>query len=272
METFCKEAVQRGELVLYEILGRIADKYNRDFSTLQLPKALSIDRENRCLVLPFYKGETFNDIWLKENGGRSLGLDLAIEVPAIIKDLSVVDTSRIEEDVEIKKLSRIRFDQLSYLEDFEVLCGRFIDFDLITAKEASTAISLMREPYTSRIIFNNGDFYPRNFIRTANDRIVVIDWETWNPHSPAYVLDHLENVAAYCLVHMWGNIEWQHEYIKELKRIIHLDRDDFQKGIVAKSADIAAFWFRTRMEATLDSPMILFKRALDSGYLNQLWA
>ena len=58
------------------------------------------------------------------------------------------------------------------------------------------------------MIMNNGDFYPRNLIVRPDGRIVIIDWETYNIHSPFHTIDHPENVAAVFYTHMWGNPAW----------------------------------------------------------------
>lgn len=38
------------------------------------------------------------------------------------------------------------------------------------------------------MIVNNGDFSPRNLIIRLGGRIVIVDWETWNPNSPFHTI------------------------------------------------------------------------------------
>jgi hypothetical protein len=72
------------------------------------------------------------------------------------------------------------------------------------------------------VIVSNGDFYPRNLIVGPDGRIVVVDWETWNPGSPFHTVDHPENVAAFFYVHMWGS--------------------RFAKGVVIQALELAGMW------------------------------
>jgi hypothetical protein len=272
MRIFQKEKAQKGEMAVYEFLNTIADFYNPQFAVLQLPKAAAVDYEKSVIYLPFYEGETFNEKWSESDGGLMFGLDLSVEVPSMLKDLSMIDTELVRKQKKLKQFPKIQFNRSEYLSDLKQLCNRFVDFGLITEPEASQALDLLSEDFTSPLIFNNGDFYPRNFIRMENNKIVLIDWETWNEHSTAYILDHLENVAAYCFVNMWNNEPWQKNYVMELRKLFDVNKKDFQKAILIKAADMAVFWFKTKQQATLNSPMKLFKQALTTEYMDWLWA
>lgn len=62
MKTHTKTA-RLGEVTLYrEVVDFLANKYNKLFSTLILPKLLSIDTEDITITMPFYDGQTFNDL------------------------------------------------------------------------------------------------------------------------------------------------------------------------------------------------------------------
>src|SRR5712692_5879473 len=60
-------------------------------------------------------------------------------------------------------------------------------------------------------------------------RIVIVDWETYNPNSPFHTIDHPENVAAVFYVHMWGNPAWQAAYRGALNERVRLLRNQLRQ-------------------------------------------
>lgn len=92
------------------------------------------------------------------------------------------------------------------------------------------------------MIVNNGDFYPRNLIVRPDGRIVIVDWETWNAHSPFHTIDYPENVAAVFYVHMWGNPAWQAAYRATLSVRFAFSPASFAKGVVIQALELASMW------------------------------
>jgi hypothetical protein len=272
MKVYRKHKAQRGEMVMYEMLTAVSRKYNRSFSILHLPKAFKIDRKNSTISMPFYEGSTFNDVWNEATGGRLLGLKLSKDVPKLLEDLLKIDIGPILKNPKLIAIPRAQFNQGDYLPIFARLLNTFYDARLITKAQKIKAQSLLKQPFTSPLILNNGDFYPRNFIRMSDGKIVLIDWETWNEHSRANVVDHIENVAAYCYVHMWGNKAWQKNYVHELNKRLGMEYQDFQKALLIKSAEMARFWFKDRRKNKLCANQIkIFKQALNMQYMKRLW-
>ena len=271
MKIYTKHQAKPGEMAMYEILNQISHKYNRGFFRLKLPEALSLNRQQSTLSLPFYKGQTFNGLWNEATGGAPLKLDLSREVPEMIKDLSQIDISPVLNNLKLKKLKNIWYDHNKYQRDFAKLLKIFIKAKLITKNQASQAATILKLPFSSPLILNNGDFYPRNFIRLPGDKIVLVDWETWNSNSRANVVDHLENVAAYCFVHMWGNQKWQKAYVQQLKKYLPVTRQDLQKALLIKSAEMAYFWFSENTWRLCLNQIKIFKKTLNKKYINELW-
>jgi hypothetical protein len=233
-----------GEIEIYKIFNSIAPKYNKTFSKLVLPQAIRIDVKNKKITLPYYDGETFNKTWDESNGGKPLGLDLSKEIPLLLSDLSKVDNSYLTSNKILSSIPKLAFEHEEAISYFGEIAAKFRQRGVITQEDYQKIIRLLNFRQTSKKIFNNGDFYPRNFIRRSDGRIILIDWETWNSGSPFYVIDHLENVAAVAFIHMWGNPEWQKAYVNELKHTFSLDEQSFNKGIVMKSLELGDFWFK----------------------------
>lgn len=270
MKTFKKQA-RDGEILLYkQSLNFLSTKYNGVFSTLILPHSLLLDESSNSITLPFYEGETFNDRWNNETGGSLLGIDLALETALLIRDLALID---IEDILPLlSHVSKIAFDHTEYLLALRSRLQKFVDINLLTQDQKHLAYDLLRKSFSSPLIFNNGDFYPRNFIRTSKGKIVLIDWEVWNAHSPFYIFDHPENVAAVCFVSMWKNELWQKRFVCELQNATQVTKSDFQKAILIKSLEMAEFWFKGDGQNSLcKDQMRLFSNALNTEYMDVLW-
>ena len=107
---------------------------------------------------------------------------------------------------------------------------------------ATTIPAVLDDHQHTSMIVNNGDFYPRNLIVQPNGRIVIVDWETCNPHSPFHTVDHPENVAAVFYVHMWGNPAWQAAYRDALHQRFVFSQISFAKGVVIQALELANMW------------------------------
>lgn len=266
MKQFKKENVHTGELAIYKVLNQIAARYNKEFDLLILPQAIGIDEEKRTLLLPYYEGEIFNSKWTELNGGLALGLDLSKEIPLLLKDLSKVNTSFMLSNEAISEIPKLAFNHEEAVDYFGNIAEKFKGSHIISNEDYIKVKSILNFQQTSALILNNGDFYPRNFIRQPNGRIVLIDWETWNDHSPFYVLDHIENIAAVAFVHMWGNTDWQATYLKELKKLFSFDEKSFDKGVVMKSLEMANFWSaRSKSNELIMYQIRILKEVLDKN-------
>jgi hypothetical protein len=272
MKIYEKKA-RTGEIFLYEeILNQIADKYNTSFSILILPKSISIKTESGIITMPFYEGQIFNNLWNEQTGGSLLDLDLSSEVPQILRDLTKIDISEFIGNEKIKSIGNLVFDHSMYIIELKARLTKFLTAGLLSQEEVERTRELFKKPYVSKMIFNNGDFYPRNFIRTPEKKIVLIDWEIRNQRSPFYIIDHLENVAAVCFIHMWKNIAWQQKYVSELKENLPITKIDFQKAILIKALNQADFWFKDDGKNDLCRDQVnLFRKALSDEYMDKLW-
>jgi hypothetical protein len=263
---YVKENVHEGELSIYRVLSSAAlQAYNDGFSTLVLPRAISIDEGQRTLTLPHYEGRTFDDMWGTANGGAPLGISLAREVPLVIQDLSKIDTAHLSRDPALAEVPHLTYDHETGLEYFYGLAGQLHKSGGLTQRELAKTRTLLNLEQTSGKIVNNGDFYPRNLIKMPSGKIVLIDWETWNSHSPFFVIDHPENVAAVQYVHMWGNRRWQDAYLDELDRHFSFSEESLAKGVVMKALSLAHFF--PEHERLLRGQIDIIKATLSAGKL-----
>lgn len=243
MKTYVKEKVGKGELHLYKILSTsMLQDYNKSFSTLILPKALFIDEEEAMLTLPYYEGKTFNSLWTESNGGASMDLELTDKIPLLIKELASIDISFIMANSFFKKESQSIFDQHNALHEFGSIADDLSKKGFIANDEGQKIKNVLSVQQETKMIINNGDFYPRNFIKRSDGKIVLIDWEAWNPHSPFYIIDHPENVAAVQYVHMWGNTQWQKVYREKIQQHFSFSEESLNKGIAIKALTLAHFF------------------------------
>ena len=244
MKTFQKTA-STSELAIYRVLNQIAPSYNKSFSVLFLPQALEIDETSNLLTLPYYGGELFNGKWDESNGGSPLDLDLSQEIPLMLKDLAQIDISHVISNDVLSKTPKVTFDYDESLRHYETLSAKFKDAGLIAEEGRRQIRDILTYRQTTKMIVSNGDFYPRNFIRRSDGRIILIDWETWCDNSPWYIVDHPENVAAIQFVHMWGNANWQQAYLLELRKLFDFQTESLNKAIVMKSLELAQIFRRT---------------------------
>lgn len=238
MKEFVKENVQPGELTIYEVLGELAPANNSGFTVLELPYAISIDHVDHRLVMPFFEGDDYVTRWDESDGGSKLDINLASEIPQVLGDLGRIGTEGL--DLEIEK--GLVYDAEEAKDYYTNLAALFCRDGLLTQQDVAAIGEILDITQTSSMILNNGDFYPRNFIRRPNGKLLLIDWETWNDHSPFFVIDHPENVAAVMYVHMWGNPEWQTAYRDNLTSDLGLDEQALRKGIMMKALQLANLW------------------------------
>lgn len=262
--TYVKEGTTPEELLVYgQVIAPLATEYNEKFALLELPRAVEIDRSRRRLTLSNDAGETFNEKWTESDGGRLLGLDLAEDMAAIVSDLALIDGSQVRGLIARAKLGQVIFSHDRSTKRSTEILNALRDLGALTEPQRDEAGRLLEARYTTPIIFNNGDFYPRNLIRSPEGRVVVIDWEPFGPHSPFHLVDHPESVAAVPLVHMWSNTKWQAVYLGELDRRFGFEGAALRRGILIQALELANLWLNHGVQSPLVAPQVqTVKRAL----------
>jgi hypothetical protein len=239
---YTKRQVGPGEIAMYRILGSLAPACNDRFTTLQLPAAIRIDPGRRLLVLPRYDGDDLAARWSETDGGALLPTALAARIAAILGDLAGIDTSRVTQDPVLSRIPGLAFDHAAALTRSAGIARRLTRAGLLSTEECARAGRLLAYRQHTAMIVNNGDFYPRNLIVRPDGRIVIVDWETWNPGSPFHTIDHPENVAAVFDVHMWGNPAWQAAYRTACHARFAFSPASFAKGVVIGALELASMW------------------------------
>jgi hypothetical protein len=227
---------------MYRILGTLAAACNDRFTTLQLPSAIRTDPGRRLLVLPRYDGDDLAARWSEADGGALLPVTLAASIAAVLEDLACIDTKPVTDDPVLSKLPGLVFDHAAALTRSAGIARQLTRAGLLPGGDCARAERLLAYRQLTPMIVNNGDFYPRNLIIRPGGRIVVVDWETWNPNSPFHTIDHPENVAAVFYVHMWGNPAWQTAYRATLSERFAISPTSFAKGVVIAALELASMW------------------------------
>lgn len=227
---------------MYRVLASLAPACNDTFTTLLLPAAISIDPARGLLVLPHYDGEDLAARWHESDGGARLSPSLATTIPAILDDLAHVDPTCVTEDPVLSKIRGLVFDHAAALTRSAGIARRLTRAGLLSRGDCARTERLLAHHQHTSMIVNNGDFYPRNLIVQPDGRIVIVDWETCNPHSPFHTVDHPENVAAVFYVHMWGNPAWQAAYRDALHQRFAFSQISFAKGVAIQALELANMW------------------------------
>jgi aminoglycoside phosphotransferase (APT) family kinase protein len=227
---------------MYRILDFLAPACNDRFTTLLLPAAISIDPGRALLVLPHYDGDNLAARWSETDGGAQLPVTLAASVAALLEDLARIDTACVTEDPVLSTIAGLAFDHAAALTRSAGIARQLTQVGLLSAGDCARAEQLLAYRQHTPMIVNNGDFYPRNLIIRPGGRIVIVDWETYNPNSPFHTIDHPENVAAVFYVHMWGNPAWQAAYRSALSERLAFYPASFAKGVVIQALELASMW------------------------------
>jgi len=166
---------------MYRILGSLAAACNDRFTTLQLPAAIRIDPGRRLLVLPRYDGDDLAARWSETDGGARLPATLADTIAAILADLAGIDTTPVTDDPVLSAIPGLVFHRAAALTRSAGIARRLTRAGLLSGEDCARAEQLIAHRQHTPMIVNNGDFYPRNLIVRPDGRIVIVDWETWNP-------------------------------------------------------------------------------------------
>jgi hypothetical protein len=215
---------------------------NDPFTTLQLPAAIRIDPGRGMLVLPRYDGDDLAARWSETDGGARLAVTLAGTIAAVLADLAGIDTTPVTGDPVLSAIGGLVFDHAAALTRSAGITRQLSRAGLLSGEDCARAEQLMGYRQHTPMIVNNGDFYPRNLVVRPDGRIVIVDWETWNPGSPFHTIDHPENVAAVFYVHMWGNPAWQAACRAALHARFAFSPASFAKGVVIAALELARMW------------------------------
>jgi aminoglycoside phosphotransferase (APT) family kinase protein len=211
-------------------------------TTLLLPAPITVDPSRGLLVLPHYDGDDLAARWSETDGGALLATALAAGIAAVLEDLAGIDTACVTEDPVLSKIPGIAFDYAAARTRSAGIARQLTRAGLLSREDCARAEQLLGHHQHTPMIFNNGDFYPRNLIVRPGGRIVIIDWETYNAHSPFHTIDHPENVAAVFYAHMWGNPAWQDAYRAALNQRFAFSQTSFAKGVVTQALELANMW------------------------------
>jgi hypothetical protein len=242
VRTHTKLHAGSGEIAIYRILDSLAPACNDRFTTLLLPAAITIDPGRKLLVLPRYDGEDLAARWSEADGGALLPVSLAASIAAILEDLAGIDPAWLTEDPVLSAIPGLAFDHAAALTRSAGIARQLTRAGLLSRQDCARAGRLLAYRQHTAMIVSNGDFYPRNLILRPDGRIVMVDWETWNPNSPFHTIDHPENVAAVFYVHMWGNPAWQAAYRAALHERFAFSPASFAKGVVIQALELAGLW------------------------------
>ncbi len=171
-----------------------------------------------------------------------LGTALAASVAAVLEDLARIDTACVTTDPVLSKIPGLAFDYAATLTRSAGIARQLTRAGLLSREDCAKAEQLLAHHQHTPMIVNNGDFYPRNLIVMPAGRIVIVDWETYNPNSPFHTIDHPENVAAVFYVHMWGNPAWQAAYRVALNERFAFSETSFAKAVVIQALELANMW------------------------------
>lgn len=264
-----KEPRSDGEYDAAHLVNKVIDSgYNDVFHLLKLPRFFDIQKEEGYLLME-YCGDNTDIIrkWKSEyGGGKQMGVELSGEMASMLYDFSLIPV-----DGPVDGIGGINFDWKEAKKVFskrlkEINKEGYIDME--QQKRAAEMIS-KRKDMKPLLIFNNGDYYPRNLVMNG-DRVYVVDWEVWNKDFRVNMIDTVENVAAFAYIHMWDNKAWQLNFLKELRGYFYIKKEDFRVAALLKSLDQFFHFGKAKNRAGV-SQLEIFKNFLDDKYLDLLW-
>lgn len=250
-------------LVSVNILPKIKRKFESLFTVLELPEVVDFQKPNSAhpqgmISFKKYKGETFNDVWNEFDGGKDVPFSLAHDIVSLIKDLKKINIEYVLGLGELQTFENYSFDLKKWSSEFvsQLDKAKEIGFNI---KDLEEALKFIGQGFSdSKQIFNNGDLYPRNLIRTEKS-LVLIDWEYWTD-GRAFYIDEIENVIAFVFIHMWGNKLWQDLFLQIVKETFNLNQSNLKRAVLIKSLSQAFFFHKHNLPT--DPQIQMFKKAL----------
>lgn len=240
------------------------------FETLVLPEFLGGKEHDgmRWLLMKYIDGKPlvreWSELTFKDDllGGKKIDEKVATLAVDVLRDLRMVDTTRLPDFVR-------GFDFAQWLDSFKVRSGELVEAGLLERSGIEAALKIFTGHDPERYlgsVFTNGDFYPRNFIITPDNRVAVVDWVGG--------IDPWDFVAMYAWLLMWNNAKWQVRYVTELKKHFRIDGDEMQIGLLVKSFDMVYRW-KDQPEVDIGfartQMLAYFHHCLDLDYVRQLF-
>ncbi len=195
-------------------------------------------------------------------GGRGIDADIARSAVDVLRDLRLVDISGLPKFIR-------RFDFAKWLEDYHAKSAAMVQKGIMEQETVDSASRLFMSKQVKRYegsMFTNGDFYPRNFVFTQDGKIALVDWVGG--------VDPWEFVAMYAWLMMWGNAQWQAEYVREIKQHFPVDVAEMQVGLLVRSFDMIYRWHEEPEEQigfARTQMLAYFRQCLDINYVKELF-
>ncbi|MBN1585618.1 phosphotransferase [Candidatus Uhrbacteria bacterium] len=196
-------------------------------------------------------------------GGLGIDPKIAGYAVDVLRDLRSVDVESMPDYVRrfrFEDWRKVFSDRSRELADLRMIQG-------VTAEKAGSILNSLPSYRYDGNMFTNGDFYPRNFIVLPGDRIGVTDWVGG--------IDPWTFVAMHAWLMMWGNPEWQADYIRALVEHFPIDIEEMQAGLLVKSFDAAYRW-RIEPEETVglarSQMLAYFRRFLEIDRVREMFS
>jgi hypothetical protein len=236
------------------------------FERLVLPDYLAhgVFEGLHWMTMRYLHGQPLIHKWSELNfkpeilGGKGIDIRVAAAAVDVLRDLRLVDISALPAFVR-----RFRFDD--WLDGFRLKSETLIIQGLLDRSTVDKAAELFASKSASRYegsMFTNGDFYPRNYILMPDGRVAVTDWVGG--------VDPWEFVAMYAWVLMWGNPEWQAEYLRKIQEHFPVDVEEMQVGILVMSFEQVYRWREMPEEyvsAARNQMVSYFRSCLELSYV-----
>jgi len=261
------ESIEYEVRVMREVLPSVDHSM---FGTLVLPEFVSEGtfEDLRWMTVKYIAGRQLVHEWSEyafkpeSLGGKGIEIAVAKAAVDVLRDLRLVDIQTLPKFVR-------RFDFTKWLDDFRLKSETLVTQGLMERDTVEEALRLFQSKRVSRYegsMFTNGDFYPRNFVFLGGGRIALTDWVGG--------VDPWEFVAMYSWLLMWGNPQWQQEYVRELKNHFPTDVEEMQVGLLVKSFDQVYRWREEREENigfARTQMLAYFRQCLDVRYVAQIF-
>ena len=185
------------------------------FERLHLPRLLNCFHlsPDVYLFLPYYEGKHFDF--------NTDDIKLAKDMVDIVEELMAIDVERVLE-------GGSNFNSQGYENDFwnafqnARKIGLIGEHEEVSVREQA-ALIFAEARSSQRMIISNGDFNPRNIIRT-DEVLVVIDWNG--------IVFPLEHHLTYPWLLNWQNDAWRNTYATEFEGRLPVVRENLRMNLM----------------------------------------
>jgi hypothetical protein len=236
------------EITLYsKVFPKISQK---QYKKLILPEALmggsQMDNAFWWLIEKYYEGQImqWSEHIPESAGGRLIPHDAITDILDLIEDMLTIDITIVKDVVPV-------FDYLQWLTIFEKRGQELVSTSLLKQEDFVKAKKKFytyakKQDFLSKSVFTNGDFYFRNFIKTIDQKIVLIDW-TNNYSDRSYVVspsvEPLPVVIMYLWSLMWNNLSWRKDFLSLAMERFGLNTEEVTLSLMIKSFNQAHFYY-----------------------------